>query len=177
MNKQSVFFVNHSAGTVILKRLTAVLLCILYFIASPASAEQKAASDAKVVEATVKALYRSIKFYDYDAMRDLVTPGFELTFQGVRMSQPEFERHLRNGGGSYDPDEPPPLHRQYKLVDFEIEVAGDVAFSRSTYMDKDPNTDDNYDLVVLHRNNEDDGRWRVHIIFHMAKAKQEEVTE
>ena len=155
-----------------MRYVISLILCILCMPAFAAERLENSA-DAKAIKATVQALYKSIKFYEYDAMRDLVTPEYQMTFDGMRVTQPEFEAILRSGEVTYNPDEPPPLHRQYELVDFEIEVAGDVAFSRSTYTDKDPTTSEYYDLVVLRRDKEDDKRWRVHIHFHMAKAKMD----
>ena len=127
------------------------------------------ASDAAAVEAAVREYYQAIKVYDHDAMRAAVTPEFELIYGGRRVDRAGFERVHREEEQNSPPLEDRPWRLQYQLADFEIEIDGDVAFSRSVEIEPDPNIPDYYDFIVLRR---DGGRWLIHRMFHMPMADE-----
>ena len=132
---------------------------------NPVSAQED--KPAAKVEAAVQDYYRHIKMYDHEAMRAAVTPEFELIYSRGRVDSAEFEIRHRAEVEELGPTESRPGRMDYQNVDFEIEIDGDLAYSRSRNIN--PAGYDNFDYFVLRR---DDGRWLIHRFFHMPIADQ-----
>jgi hypothetical protein len=147
-----------------------ILLVVSLLIVSTALKSQfeVLASDAVVKEA-VEDYYRHIKLYDHEAMRAAVTPKFELIYSRGRVDSVEFEVRHRAEVEELGPTESRPGRMDYQNVDFEIEIDGDVAYSRSYNIN--PAGKDNLDFFVLHRV---DKKWLIHRFFHMPAAEAAE---
>ncbi len=128
-----------------------------------AALAQSETSDAEAsVEAAVRDYYEHIKVYDLDAMRSASTPGFEIIYAGVRLDIDEFTKRHKVEEQEDGPAASRPDRMDYENTNFEIEIDGKLAFSRSREMH--PHDNNYYDYWVLRR---DDDEWLIHRIFHM----------
>jgi hypothetical protein len=135
------------------------------FISSGNPVSAQGGTAAADVEAAVQNYYYHIKMYDHEAMLAAVTPEFELVYSRGRVDRLEFETRHRAEVAELGPTESRPGRMDYQNVDFEIEIDGDLAYSRSRNIN--PAGYDNFDYFVLRR---DGGRWRIHRFFHMPIA-------
>jgi hypothetical protein len=125
-------------------------------------AQESASSAESDVETAVRDYYRYIKAYDHDAMRAAATPEFEIIYAGGRLDRAGFEAVHRAEELEKGPADSRPGRFDYDNTNFEIEINGDIAFSRSREMH--PRDNNYYDYWVLRR---DDDEWMIHRIFHM----------
>ena len=146
-----------------------IFLASLSIIGLGVSSGGNAQTPSEAVEAAVREYYHAIKVYDHDAMRAAVTPEFELIYAGRRVDRSEFEVVHRAEEQELGPAESRPWRLQYELAEFDIEIDGDVAFSRSIQIEPDPEIPDYYDFIVLRREGE---RWLIHRMFHMPMADE-----
>ena len=90
----------------------------------------------------IRQYYHYIKAYNYDGMRALTTPGFEVTYDGLQLDQAGFEARHREEEQQLGPASSRPDRFDYQLVDFMIEVTDDVA--HVTCVETHPGRDINY---------------------------------
>ena len=79
----------------------------------------------------VRQIYHYIKAFNYDGIRMMTTPGFEITVNGRQMDNDAFEAQLREAAAQrYDTAEARQARLVYELVDFEIDETDEVAHVR-----------------------------------------------
>ena len=151
-----------------MKRLVFLALLSMVGLGAGSGGLSQTPSDVEAVEAAVREYYHAIKIYDYDAMRAAATPEFEIVYGGRRVNRSEFETVHRAEEQELGPVESRPLRLGYELAEFEIEIAGDVAFCRYIEIVPNPEYPDYHGFIVLLR---DGGRWAVHRMFTMPMAE------
>ena len=148
-----------------------VFLAVLSMVSLGAGSggQSQTPSDVDAVETAVREYYHAIKIYDHDAMRAAATPEFELIYGGRRVNRSGFETVHRAEEQELGPVESRPLRLEYELAEFEIEIAGDIAFSRYIEIVPNPEYPDYYGFIVLRR---DGGRWLIHRMLTMRMAEE-----
>ena len=78
-------------------------------------------------EQVVRQYYHYIKAYNYDKMREMTTPGFEIFYRGSRFNRDEFEKAHRAEEQEYGPPESRPDRFLYEISEVEASVTDNIA--------------------------------------------------
>ncbi|MGH8209555.1 MAG: nuclear transport factor 2 family protein [Steroidobacteraceae bacterium] len=125
-------------------------------------ANRQARSASSEVEAAIRAYYRNLKEYNFEAMQAEMTPDFVLTYRGQQVDGAEFLKRHREEERVKGPTASRPDRMKYELLDFKTDVTPELAVA--TVREDNPGHHSYLNLFVLKRSG---NKWLVYRLFHM----------